>query len=536
MRCFDMAFIFKQRRRKPIPETAEIVRRRGRTVARWTSSGRTYTAEVDGDSIITQGRTYKARWRDANGIMREASTGCTSADMAESWLAEKVADVERVKSGVVSASEAATAEKSTGAIAEAVAAFGDDLKARRRTAAHIQETQSIVTRCADGCGWHTLANMDGIQAGTWLRGLLDDGKSARTYNKHCVALKSFGTWCVKQRLLVSNPFQSLSRMSEKADRRYERRTLTTGEVTAIIETARIRPVIESAKCYKRAALPDHERARLEWKGWNRALCYRLMSVSGLRYGEARALRLADVSITSDTPHITIQAQREKARRGAQIPLHGAIVDELASFITAREKSLVGDSSASIVAFPGTAKDAPLFDDLPVKISKQFKGDCEAAGVDVVDASGRVVDVHCLRYYFGTELARAGVPLHVVQKLMRHSTPTLTSTVYVHSTLTDLGAAVDMLPDTGATATKKQATASSENLQTEGTPKGTPTDGKTLHTGATSVNLPTLKSAGTKHTKTPANRLFTGVSTKKRLVNGVGLEPTATGLKVRCSTN
>ena len=489
-----MAYIFKQKRRKAIPAGAEILRRKGGKVAKWaTAQGRTMTAAVDGDCIVTEGATYKARWRGADGTMRTQSTGCRTADMAQKWLDTRVNEVERVRSGVVSASEAATAAKSTGLIVDAVAAFGDDMKARRRTAGHITVTKSVITRCADGCGWRQLKDMDGIQAAAWLRGLLDDGKSARTFNKHLVALKSFGGWCVKQRLLLSNPFVSLSRLSEKADRRYERRPLAAGEVTAIIEAARMRPVMEAAKCYKGATLSDDERARLERKGWNRALCYRLMSVSGLRYGEARTLRLADVSITGDTPHITIQAAAEKARRGAQIPIHGAIVDELASFINAREKSLAGDSGASIVAFPGMTKDAPLFDDLPTKISRQFKGDCEAAKVDAVDASGRVVDVHCLRYYFGTELARAGAPLHVVQKLMRHSTPELTSGVYVHSTLSDLGAAVDMLPDTGARATEKEAAASAENAQSQGTLKGTLPVVKTIQNDAISGNIHSLKS-------------------------------------------
>jgi len=492
-----MAFIFREKRRRPIPEGAEILRRKGGKVAKWTTShGRTLTAVVDGESIIIEGHVYYARWRDAGGIVRTESTGCRGAEAAEQWLSRKVSEVERIQSGVVSQAEADTAAKSAGLIDDTLAAFTNDMKSRRRVPEHIKATKSFIKRCADDCGWRRLADMDGIQAGAWLRGQLDAGKSARTYNRGLVALSSFGRWCVKQRLILSNPFNTLSRMNEKADRRYERRPLTTPEVTAIIEAARIRPVMEATKGNKRckgATLSNDERARLEWKGWNRALCYRLMSVSGLRYGEARGLRLSDIHLEGDTPHITIQAAREKARRGAQIPLHGAVIDELALFIKAREKSFVSDSSASIVSFPGMVKDAPLFDDLPTKITRQFKGDCKTAKVKT-DMAGRVVDVHSLRYYFGTELARAGVPLHVVQKLMRHSTPTLTSAVYIHSKLSDLGAAVDLLPDTGRR--EQQAAEAVGNAETDTTLNTTLPDGKTIQNGALLGNIEALKQEDT----------------------------------------
>ncbi len=517
-----MGFVYKRKRRQSIPDGAEIIRRRGGKVAKWESNGRTYTADVDGDSVIIEGRVYYARWRGADGRTHMASTGCRDKGMAETWLSRRTDEAERVISGVITQGEADTATRAAGALSAAVDAFASDMTARGRTAGHIDVTKSVVKRCADACGWRQLRDMDGIQAGAWLRGLLDDGRAARTYNKHLVALKSFGTWCVKQRLVLVNPFQSLSRLSEKADRRYERRALTTDEVSALIEAARVRPIVEAEKCYKGSEIPDSERARLEWKGWNRALAYRLMSVSGLRWNECRTLSISDIHMEADTPYINIRAGREKALRGAQIPLHGAIVDEMVSFITARKQSLAGDSGASIVVFPGVVADSPMFGDLPIKISRQFKGDCRAAryktvdesGQEVIsdvktkDAFGRVADVHCLRYYFGTELARRGTPLHIVQKLMRHSTPDLTSNVYVHATLTDLSGAVDLLPDMGAAAMdEKQAAEGVENDASQGTLKGTLTNVKTLHSTASNGVMKGIsgdkKNAG--HTRISPNK-------------------------------
>ena len=55
----------------------------------------------------------------------------------------------------------------------------------------------------------------------------------------------------------------------------------------------------------------------------------------------------------------------------------------------------------------------------------------------VDADGGRFDFHALRSQFATELARANVSLAAAQKLMRHSTPALTSNHYTALGLLDL---------------------------------------------------------------------------------------------------
>jgi hypothetical protein len=43
------------------------------------------------------------------------------------------------------------------------------------------------------------------------------------------------------------------------------------------------------------------------------------------------------------------------------------------------------------------------------------------------------------------LLKAGVPLHLVQRIMRHSTPILTTNTYNHLELVDMRTAIDRLP-------------------------------------------------------------------------------------------
>lgn len=78
------------------------------------------------------------------------------------------------------------------------------------------------------------------------------------------------------------------------------------------------------------------------------------------------------------------------------------------------------------------------------LRRAFYVDLKAAGIERVGADGRSIDVHSFRKTFGTMLARAGVPLTTVQRLMRHSTPLLTAKLYIDVDPVDMTNALDKL--------------------------------------------------------------------------------------------
>jgi integrase len=488
-----MAFIFKEKRRKPIPEGAEILRRKGGKVAKWESNGRAYTAAVDGESIIIEGHVFYARWRDAGGIVRTESTGCRGADMAQKWLDARVKESERITAGVVSLAESRTAEKSSGAITETAKVWKADMKSKGRSVIHVRECGNVINKVADACGWKSLRDMERNALEKYLQLRRDaDGISARTYNKHIALVHAFGRWCQRRGLLMVNPFQGMEHLNQKTDVRRQRRTLTAVEVNAIVTTARTR-------------------ATDSWKGENRATAYRLMGSTGLRWNEARTLRLSDIHLEGKTPYIQLQAGNAKSRKDARVPLHNAVVDELASFIAQRKKTLTGDCGASIVTFPGLAKDAPLFDDLPKSISVVFAADVKGAGIASPDERGRVVDAHCLRYHFASQLAASGCPVHILQKLMRHSTVDLSMRVYVHSTLDDLSGAVQRVKIGADVEAEKQAAASAGNAETHTTSNPTLPDGETVQKGALFGIMRDSITGGLASRINTQNPCFTGVS-------------------------
>jgi len=234
----------------------------------------------------------------------------------------------------------------------------------------------------------------------------------------------------------------MQKLNERLDRRRIRRAMSPDEAGRLIDAARRRPLAERQTNRGSAAnLSAKTVDNLRWLGTVRATAYATMLQTGLRYGECRSIRIGDVHLDAATPYLELRATHEKNRQGSKI----AVNVELASCLTEylRERVELLTSHSNLVPFAGVA-DMPVFE-LPVQMTKVFDADLKFAGIAKTDEAGRTLDVHAMRHSFITNLAKAGVPLVVAQKAARHSTPTLTSNVYTHIGLADIGDAVNNLP-------------------------------------------------------------------------------------------
>ncbi len=80
-----------------------------------------------------------------------------------------------------------------------------------------------------------------------------------------------------------------------------------------------------------------------------------------------------------------------------------------------------------------------------RATRTLKQDLKAAGIPFKDATGRVFNFHALRTQYGTWLALSGVPIQHAQRLMRHSTPMLTTKFYTKLGDADLAAQLRKMP-------------------------------------------------------------------------------------------
>jgi site-specific recombinase XerC len=200
------------------------------------------------------------------------------------------------------------------------------------------------------------------------------GRSAQTANHYVQALQQFLNWIAAEGRVESNPIRGLRRANVDVDRRRRRRALSNVEMNLLIEAARRGPKIEGVS------------------GPDRAILYEIAASTGLRRSELASLTRHSFDLTSAVPTINVTAAYTKNRRDDAIPLHAALVVNLAGWLDTKRH---------------VADDEPLLPVAKRKTGRMMQRDLAAAGVAYVDENGHVADFHALRHTFITNLVQVG---------------------------------------------------------------------------------------------------------------------------------
>ena len=378
-------------------------------------------------------------------------------------------------------------------LAEHLEEFRTSLESKGNTADHVALTVNRVVAAFDGCQFKKLADLNAGRIANWLaeqrkpkqdieqdllplmRELRDAGQSLQAIadklnakkrltqrgaawtlagvrrvlrsdkegnlvaglgiassNHHLVALKSFGSWLVKDRRSPENSFAHLSRLNERVDVRHERRALNADELSRMVHAA--------------------ERSEKTFRGLDgatRAMVYRLAAMTGLRANELASLTPASFDLAADTPIVTLEAGYSKRRREDVLPLHLNLAARLRQWLSEHERASDGESVILSMKRAAGVKPERLFPGTwPDKAAEMLRIDLEAAGVGYATEAG-IADFHSLRHTFISNLAAGGVHPKLAQQLARHSTITLTMDRYSHVGLLDMTAALKSLPTISA---------------------------------------------------------------------------------------
>ena len=450
-----MASVYKKKYPTELPPGAEIITRRGKKVARWENGkGQVRTAELlkDGRMQFVSDYWY-VRYRDASGRMRRGSTGCREKQAAEKVLADILADVEKVKAGVMSREEMDTSRQLETPIGKHVKDYLTQLsvktiRGKRISARHVANVSNQLSRINRECHFQALKDIENQVVQRWMtktaqmpRDIQDQNStplSARTINIHRAAIMAFCNWCVQEDRLPANPLAKLATAEETEPAR-KRRALTDDEITRLLKAAQDRP-LQDALTIRRgkdkgkplAKVKAKVQRRLEHLGQKRALTYKFMMLTGLRCGEVASLTVAALHLDEAQPYVSVEGKHAKSGKGATLPLRADLADDLRKHI----KQLAHGCEIT--------SETLLFN-IGRNFLRTFNLDLAAAGIAKCDAQGRTVDVHCLRHTFATLLARNGVSPSIAQKLMRHSDIRLTMNTYTHLDLADTAGAVAVLP-------------------------------------------------------------------------------------------
>lgn len=208
----------------------------------------------------------------------------------------------------------------------------------------------------------------------WLREMTSGASLApQTIRNRMSACRRFAGWMLIQGLIDSNPWAHVPGPRGRAGQ--GRDAFTDAEVRRIIDHA-TQQITDGASPAIRAS------AR------NRANLYRLLSLTGIRRGEAHAQLWIDIDLEAGTMVVSL----DKARRRDHIPLSHAAVELLREM----QKGKTGPKVfARTVSYKGLATDL------------------RAAGL-----SGRY-GFHSFRCGYITESFENGTPPELIQRLVRH---------------------------------------------------------------------------------------------------------------------
>lgn len=312
-------------------------------------------------------------------------------------------------------------------------AFLAGITSRHRTEKHHDLTKARLQRALDAMGVHRLGDLGQAPAEAFLASLLHEGASVRTRDHYALALRQFGAWLVDTGRAPKNPFHLLRSVSNVSDTRRERLALTAAQVLLLVDAAEVRPVQNYAASKPQADPQVLE--RFAAAGRRRGALYLFSALTGLRSAECKGIRWVDLDLTPGAAWVTPRAGTTKAKRLEPVPLD----DRLA----ARLRALRDDLARTGGGVP--APTSAVFH-VPKNLPEQLRKDAKHAGIDVVDEDGRRLDFHALRATCATMMARAGVPLQLARRLMRHTTTAMTAKHYEKLSREDLRVGSQLLGD------------------------------------------------------------------------------------------
>jgi len=230
-----------------------------------------------------------------------------------------------------------------------------------------------------------------------------------TAGNYLTAVKSFTRWLAQ--VEKSEPVDHLSALrkeSDPTDLRHVRRALSPTELDKLLaSTLASRAVVYGLTGTERHAL------------------YLLACSTGLRAKELSSLTPASFTDGS----VWIEAKRAKNKIRFELPVEPDVV------------KVVKKRFGAGPVWPNRVKKTQAW---WLVGARMVRKDLAEAGIAATAADGRVFDFHSLRGQFATDLDRAGVSLTRAQKLMRHSTPDLTSKHYTKPDAAELAAEVAKL--------------------------------------------------------------------------------------------
>ena len=384
-------------------------------------------------STYKRGKSWIASYLGSDGLWHAKSAGTDKGEALR--LANHLENqATLIRAGIVDTKQQRFAANAKLGIADHVSAYRSDLLGRNRTEKHVNLAVKRIETLLDKAGIENLTDISGSRISTALGQLRDAGMAERTIGHYTRCAKGFTRWAWRNGLCADDPLAVLSvKVSvPMAERKHIRRPFSAEELRQLLAYTKAAPT------------------RWNMTGIDRRMLYMVAAGTGFRANELRSLTLQSFKL--DEPAIALSGTCAKNGKDVLQPIPAELANELKLWLKGRKAGLAFSmcNKGNVVRM--------LRDDMAHARIACFKAMEPGAKrrnarqgdfLRPVDADGRYADFHALRATYITMLARADVPVKVLQTLARHSDPKLTLNTYATMGISDMTAAVALLPNLNA---------------------------------------------------------------------------------------
>ncbi len=206
--------------------------------------------------------------------------------------------------------------------------YRTDLRAKGCTTAHVSLVIARLRAVFTGTSATRIGDLQRADVEGWLAAQQQSGAMSAQTRKHYAAhLRQFGRFLLREGVVTEDPFKRVTlAVNVEADRRLQRRSLTTEELRKLLDTVGGSP-----------------KQRCLMSGPVRRLAYWTVATIGLRRNELGSLTPESFDFRGATPSVRVEARHAKNRRMAALPLRTDLAAELKAWLV--------DKPAGVPVFP-----------------------------------------------------------------------------------------------------------------------------------------------------------------------------------------
>ena len=250
--------------------------------------------------------------------------------------------------------------------------------------------------------------------------LADQQLAVSTRQRLLSTLRGWCDWLTRRGHLMTDPTDADEVQLRGTDRDLDGKTFTADEVELLLNAARRAPA-------------DNQRSY--WPVRDVAVVS-VLADCGLRVSELCNLTTASYVVDVERPVFKVRGA--KGGKGRVVPIPTRTSEAIDVYLRERAEEAAGPSPTLAIKPRGrmfVSNTGRLLNQQ--QLDRQLRQFCIRAEVSLPDGAM----AHGLRHYYGSQLARRGVPLSIIQQLMGHTNPTTTS-IYTRLAANDTTSVLD----------------------------------------------------------------------------------------------